>query len=240
MCGGQGWHIYDKRVHNVPVLHVNAWYQRSKRHLSQEKTRGQHWYKRQVFLCPPVWRLNESHSPLGLSDKLCTGLKLEEPYLLTTTCLRKYVATVSQVLDLQEKELDWLARHMGHDVRVHREYYRLHESTLELAKVSKILALVDCLRKQCTGLKLALVELSHWEISNYWHWRSGWQEWGKHQSSHWEISNWHWCSGWQKWANLEGSSWPTKKICFQSHTLYRIGVSCQYKTTTFTFELLIY
>lgn len=75
--------------------------------------------------------------------KQCTGLKLKEPDLTTSTRLRKYVATVSQVLDLQEKELDWLARHMGHNVRVHREYYRLHESTLELPKVSKILAVVD-------------------------------------------------------------------------------------------------
>ena len=32
---------------------------------------------------------------------------------------------------------------MGHDIQVHREYYRLHESTLECAKVSKILAVVD-------------------------------------------------------------------------------------------------
>ena len=62
-----------------------------------------------------------------------TGLKLKQPDLITSTHLRKYVAMVSQVLDLQEKELDWLARHMGHDIRVHREYYRLHESTLELA-----------------------------------------------------------------------------------------------------------
>ena len=32
---------------------------------------------------------------------------------------------------------------MGYDIRIHREYYRLHESTTELAKVSKILAIVD-------------------------------------------------------------------------------------------------
>ena len=47
---------------------------------------------------------------------------------------------------------------MGHDIRVHREYYRLHESTLELAKVSKKLALVDWVKKHCNGLKLALVD----------------------------------------------------------------------------------
>lgn len=71
------------------------------------------------------------------------GLNLKNPEAITSTRLRKYIATVSQVLDLEDKELDWLARHMGHDIRVHREYYRLHESTIELAKVSKILAVVD-------------------------------------------------------------------------------------------------
>ena len=68
---------------------------------------------------------------------------LKQPKTISSNHLRKYVATVSQILDLQEKELDWLARHMGHDIQVHREYYRLHESTLELAKVSKILSVVD-------------------------------------------------------------------------------------------------
>ena len=70
-------------------------------------------------------------------------LKLEKPEAVTSTRLRKYVATVSQILDLHENELDWLARHLGHDITVHREYYRLHESTIELAKVGKILATVD-------------------------------------------------------------------------------------------------
>ena len=55
----------------------------------------------------------------------------------------KYVATVSQVLRLKKNELDWLARHMGHDIHVHREYYRLHESTLELAKVFRLLIAFD-------------------------------------------------------------------------------------------------
>ena len=34
-------------------------------------------------------------------------------------------------------------RHLGHDITVHRQYYRLHESTLELAKVAKLLMAVD-------------------------------------------------------------------------------------------------
>lgn len=77
--------------------------------------------------------------------KLATaeGLNLKCPETITGTCLRKYIATVFQVLDLDDKELDWLVRHTGHDIRTHREHYQLQDSTIELAKVSKILAVVD-------------------------------------------------------------------------------------------------
>lgn len=62
---------------------------------------------------------------------------------ITSTKLKKYIATISQVLSLKETEVDWLARHLGHDIRVHRDFYRLHESTIEIAKVSKLLLTVD-------------------------------------------------------------------------------------------------
>lgn len=68
---------------------------------------------------------------------------LTNPDAVTGTRLRKYIATISQVLALKENEVDWLARHLGHDTRVHREFYRLHESTIEIAKVSKLLIAVD-------------------------------------------------------------------------------------------------
>jgi hypothetical protein len=48
--------------------------------------------------------------------------KLQNPDAITSTRLRKYIATITQVLSLEEKELDWLARHLGHDIRIHREY----------------------------------------------------------------------------------------------------------------------
>ena len=68
---------------------------------------------------------------------------LRQPKSITSTKLRKYIATVSQTAALSEVDIDWLARHLGHDVRVHREFYRLHHSTTELAKVSKLLLAVD-------------------------------------------------------------------------------------------------
>ena len=63
---------------------------------------------------------------------------LKQPEAITGTKLRKYIATVSQTAALTEVDVDWPARHLGRDVRVHREFYRFHESTTELAKVSKL------------------------------------------------------------------------------------------------------
>lgn len=68
---------------------------------------------------------------------------LEFPETVTSTKLRKYTATVCQVFNLQERELDWIARHLGHDIRVHRDFYRLHESAVELTKVSRLLMAID-------------------------------------------------------------------------------------------------
>ncbi|KAK7901918.1 hypothetical protein WMY93_018687 [Mugilogobius chulae] len=50
---------------------------------------------------------------------------------------------MSKVLNLKDNEMDDLANFMGHDIRVHREYYRLPEGTLQLAKVSKVLMALE-------------------------------------------------------------------------------------------------
>ena len=68
---------------------------------------------------------------------------LRQPKSITSTKLRQFIATVSQTAALSEVDIDWLARHLGHDVRIHRKFYRLHHSTTELARVSKLLLAVD-------------------------------------------------------------------------------------------------
>nr|CAI5842379.1 unnamed protein product [Callosobruchus analis] len=91
-------------------------------------------------------RSNESLSHLRGHDclhRICEEVKLENASLITGTKLRKYVATVSQLFNMSENEYDWLARHLGHDIRVHREFYRLHESAVELTKISRLLIAVD-------------------------------------------------------------------------------------------------
>ena len=53
------------------------------------------------------------------------------------------MATLSKVLNLQETELDQLADFMGHDIRVHRQFYQLPEGTIQLVKISKILMAME-------------------------------------------------------------------------------------------------
>ena len=67
----------------------------------------------------------------------------KKPESLRSTKLRKHIATISQVVNLNENELDILASFMGHDIKTHREYYRLPEETTQLAKVSKLLHALD-------------------------------------------------------------------------------------------------
>ncbi|XP_036397441.1 uncharacterized protein LOC118786486 isoform X2 [Megalops cyprinoides] len=83
------------------------------------------------------------------------------PKALSSTKLRKHVATLSKVLNLNDTELDQLADFLGHDIRVHREYYRLPEGTLQLAKISKILMALETGRLgEFKGKKLEDIDIN--------------------------------------------------------------------------------
>ena len=74
-----------------------------------------------------------------LLGKFSNQAGLERSDLMTSTNLRKYTCTVSQIMQLEENELEWLCTHMGHSIDVHRNFYRLPAAALELAKISKLL-----------------------------------------------------------------------------------------------------
>ena len=62
---------------------------------------------------------------------------------------------------MTQGELKWLANHMGHDVNIHENVYRLHDSTIELAKVSRLLMAVDSGRMQeFSGKTLDQIQLT--------------------------------------------------------------------------------
>ncbi len=50
---------------------------------------------------------------------------------------------ILQVVDLSEGETEWLANHMGHALDIHKDTYRLHDRTIEAAKISRLLLAIE-------------------------------------------------------------------------------------------------
>ena len=88
-----------------------------------------------------------------IMKKFAKSSRAKKPDLITSTNLRKYCATVSQLLALNNEELEWLASHLGHDIAVHKNFYRLREDSLELGKVSRILYAADQGEVHCNAGK---------------------------------------------------------------------------------------
>ena len=44
---------------------------------------------------------------------------------------------------LQDNELDVIAKFLGHDIQTHRDYYRLPDPSVEVAKISKFLLALE-------------------------------------------------------------------------------------------------
>lgn len=65
------------------------------------------------------------------------------PGNLRTTKLRKQIATAAQVMTLKENEFELLANFMGHDPKVHRQYYQLPDDVQRVAKLSKLLLVME-------------------------------------------------------------------------------------------------
>ena len=135
-------YIRGKRGRKVPVLMDKVVVAAIDALIQKRGEAGVAKDNKYVFAAPTRGSMKHLRGPdcLGAAVKLCS---LKKPSAIRSTKLRKYVATVSQIIDLQPSELEWLASHMGHDISVHREYYRLHDSTLELSKVSRLLLAID-------------------------------------------------------------------------------------------------
>ncbi|XP_067284389.1 uncharacterized protein [Pseudorasbora parva] len=65
------------------------------------------------------------------------------PEYLRSPKLRKQVATMSQILHLKDNELAQLANFLGHDIQVNRDYYRLSDASIEIAKISKLVLAME-------------------------------------------------------------------------------------------------
>nr|XP_024661063.1 uncharacterized protein LOC112436092 isoform X1 [Maylandia zebra] len=92
--------------------------------------------------------------------KYANQSKAENPELLRSTKLRKQVATLCQLLDLNDQELEQVARFMGHDIRVHQDFYRQTDKTFQIAKISKLLFAMEGGAGTLRGKNLSTLEVS--------------------------------------------------------------------------------
>ncbi|XP_038063286.1 uncharacterized protein LOC119733978 [Patiria miniata] len=76
-------------------------------------------------------------------SKVCQRASLSHPGRITSVTLRKYMATISQVVNLSRSELDWVCDHLGHTVDVHRTHYRARSDVIERIEVAKLLLIQD-------------------------------------------------------------------------------------------------
>ncbi|XP_031151492.1 uncharacterized protein LOC116047099 isoform X3 [Sander lucioperca] len=69
--------------------------------------------------------------------------RAKNPEHLRAMRFHKHIARVFQILYLENDELDHLAKLLGHDIRADRDYYRLPEAAVELAKIAKLLLAME-------------------------------------------------------------------------------------------------
>ncbi|KAL3279401.1 hypothetical protein HHI36_016912 [Cryptolaemus montrouzieri] len=67
----------------------------------------------------------------------------KNPSASTATRLRKHLAALSQLLNMSENDIEHLDTFMDHTVGVHRGSYRLPNDIYQVAKISKLLLLVE-------------------------------------------------------------------------------------------------
>lgn len=109
-----------------------------------------------------VFARQNSDSHLGSSSclrKHAVACKAKRPESLTSSELRKPVASLSQLLNLNDDELDQLAQFVACDITERREHSRLTENTLLLAKMSKSLMAMESDADTCSIKALNEIDL---------------------------------------------------------------------------------
>lgn len=110
-----------------------------------------------LFACPSAMTFFRGSDCICEFAGTCSAKNTQT---LASTKLRKQIGTLSEVLNLSNRELDQLTDFLGHDIWVHHQFYCLPEGTVQLAKTSKILL---ALEKGCLGdliLRLNLDEIN--------------------------------------------------------------------------------
>ncbi|CAG9763731.1 unnamed protein product [Ceutorhynchus assimilis] len=70
-------------------------------------------------------------------------LKIRKDYDIVPKTNKKQIATILQLMNFENDEMEQIARFMGHTEKTHREFYRLTEDIYQTAKVAKVLILLN-------------------------------------------------------------------------------------------------
>nr|CAI5830019.1 unnamed protein product [Callosobruchus analis] len=68
--------------------------------------------------------------------------KVEKPGSITATRLRKHLATITQLLQFSNNDMEQLSKFMGHTLKTHCGVYRISDKIYQTAKISKLLLLM--------------------------------------------------------------------------------------------------
>lgn len=92
------------------------------------------------FSCPKSKQWINACNVLKRYTNKCNA---KHPELLTSCKLRKHIASVTQVLNLRENEKGQFSKFMCHTLNTHEQFYKLPEDVYQVAKVAKILYLME-------------------------------------------------------------------------------------------------
>ena len=93
--------------------------------------------------------------------KLYSAHILNDYSCVSTNKLSLYVIVYLQLFDMSRNELSMISDHMGHNIDIHTDVYRLQSSVFEKTKVARVLlALESGKLKNMKGKKLDEINVS--------------------------------------------------------------------------------
>lgn len=133
--------IRGKRGHGVPVLvssevqeHIKLLIEARKSFINNDNP---------FLFALPNKNNNSSICGYKVLQKYTNACGAKNPQALTSTRLRKHLATLTQIFSMNEGEIEQLASFMGHTLNVHKKSYRLPDDVYQTAKISKLLLLME-------------------------------------------------------------------------------------------------
>ncbi|KAF0703116.1 Uncharacterized protein FWK35_00031610, partial [Aphis craccivora] len=89
--------------------------------------------KMQNEIMKPLTDVEGAYCGTDCLRKSADACGASDPEQLTSTKLRKHIATMSQLLNLTNSDREQLANFMGHDLAINNEYYRLPDEALQIS-----------------------------------------------------------------------------------------------------------